>query len=49
MSVITGVKQMAINPKMPRINHPMNSLDCQSILVSNWEAGFAMGPSFQGH
>ena len=45
---IAAVVQMAINPKMPRINHPMNHLDCQSNLVSNWEASFAMGSSSQG-
>ena len=37
--------QMAINLKMPRINHPMNRLDCQSNLVSSQEASPAMGPS----
>ena len=40
---------MAINPKMPRINHLINHLDRQSNLVSNWEVSLAMGPSFQGH
>ena len=43
-----AVVQMAINPKMPRINHPVNHLDHQSNLVSNREASPAMGPFFQG-
>ena len=37
MSAIAAVVQMAINPKMPRINHPVNRLDCRSNLVSNQE------------
>ena len=48
MSAIAAVVQMAINPKMPRINHPMNRLDRWSHLVSSQEASPAMGPSFQG-
>ena len=48
MSVTAAVVQMAINPQMPRINHPMNCLDRRSNLVSNWEASLAMGPFFQG-
>ena len=43
-----AVVQMAINPKMPRINHPMNRLNHWSNLVSSREASPAMGPSFQG-
>ena len=42
-----AVVQMAINPKMPRINHLINRFDHQSNFVRNWEAS-AMGPSFQG-
>ena len=38
-----AVVQIAINPQMPRISHPMNHLDCQSSLVSNQEASSAMG------
>ena len=38
-----AVVQMAINPKMPRINHPMNFLDHWSNLVSNQQANPAMG------
>ena len=49
MSATAVVVQMAVNPKMPRINHLMNRLDRQSNLVNNWEASLAMGPSFQGH
>ena len=40
---------MAISPKMPRLSHPMNYLDCQNNLVSTREASPAMGPSSQGH
>ena len=46
--VMAAVVQIVINSQMPRISHPMNRLDHQSILVSNWEASPAMGPSFQG-
>ena len=48
MSVTVAVVQMAINPKMPRINHPVNHLDCQSNLVRSQEASPAMGPYSQG-
>ena len=48
MSVTAAVVQMAINPKMPRISHPMNHLDRRSNLVSNQEASPAMGASSQG-
>ena len=48
MSVTAAVVQMAIHPKMIRINHPVNCLDGRSNLVSDWEANPAMGPSFQG-
>ena len=48
MPATVAVVQMAINPKMPRINHPMNRLDHRSNLVSNWEASPAMGLSSQG-
>ena len=48
MRVTAAVVQMAINPKMPRINHPMNHLDSQSNLVSSQEASPTMGPSSQG-
>ena len=48
MSATVIVVQIAINPQMPRINHPMNCLDHRSDLVSSWEANPAMGPSFQG-
>ena len=48
MSATAVVVQMAVNPKMPRINHLMNCLDRQSNLVSNWKVSLAMGPSFQG-
>ena len=30
MPATAAVVQMAINPKMPRINHPVNHLDHQS-------------------
>ena len=36
---------MAINLKMPRISHPINCLDHQSNLLSNWEASPVIGPS----
>ena len=49
MSATVTIVQMAINPKMPRINHPMNHLDHRSNLVSRWEASHAMGPSSKGH
>ena len=49
MLATAAVVQMAINPQMPRISHPMNCLDGWSNLVSNLEANLAMGPSFQGH
>ena len=39
--------QIAINPQMPRISHPMNCLDHRSSLASNQEASPAMGPSSQ--
>ena len=42
-----AVVQIAIYPKMPRISHPMNCLDCWKSLVSNQEASPAMGPSSQ--
>ena len=48
MPATVAVVQMAINPKMPRISHPMNCLDHQSNLVSNREASPAMRPSSQG-
>ena len=40
--------QIAIDPKMSKISHPMNCLDHWSNLVSNQEASPAMGPSSQG-
>ena len=40
--------QIAINPKMPKISHPMNCLDCQSSLVSNQEAKSCYGTIFPG-
>ena len=49
MPQTAAVVQMAINPQIPRINHPVNRLDHQSNLVSNQEASPAMGPSSQGH
>ena len=49
MPVTAAVVQMAINPQIPRINHPVNRLDHQSNLVSNQEASLAMGSSSQGH
>ena len=49
MSATTAVMQIAINSKMPRLNHPMNCLNHQSNLVSRWEASRAMGPSSKGH
>ena len=45
MPATAAVVQIAINPQMPRISHPMNGLDHQSNLVSNREASPAMGPS----
>ena len=48
MPATVAVVQMAINPQMPRISHPMNCLDHQSNLVSNREASPAMRPSSQG-
>ena len=48
MPVTAAVVQIAINPKMRRIRHPMNHLGHQSSLVSNLEASPAMGPSSQG-
>ena len=48
MPATEAVVQMAINPKMPRISHPMNCLDRRSNLVSNQEASPAMGPFSQG-
>ena len=48
MPPTAAVVQMAINPKMPRINHPMNHLDHRSNLVSSREASPAIGPSFHG-
>ena len=48
MPVTAAVVQIAINPKMPKISHPMNRLDHRSSLVSNHEASPAMGPSSQG-
>lgn len=47
MPVMAAVVQIAINPKMPKISHPMNRLDRRSNLVSNSEASPAMGPSSQ--
>ena len=49
MPVTAAVVQIAINPKMSRISHPMNRLDPWSSLVRNREASPAMGPSSQGH
>ena len=48
MLATAAVVQVAINPNVPRINHPMNRLDHRSNLVSNWEASPAMGLSSQG-
>ena len=48
MPATAAVGQMAINPNMPRINHPMNCLDHWSNLVSNQQASPAMGLSSQG-
>ena len=48
MPATAAVVQMAINLQIPRINHPVNRLDHQSNLVSNWEASPALGPSSQG-
>ena len=49
MPATAAVVQIAINPKMSRISHPMNGLDRWSSLVRNREASPAMGPSSQGH
>ena len=49
MLATAAAVQMAINPKMPRISHPMNCLDGWSNLVSNQEASLAMGTFSQGH
>ena len=43
-----AVVQIAINPKMPRVSHPMIRLDHWSSLVSSLEASPAMGPFSQG-
>ena len=48
MPVTAAVVQIAINPKMRRISHPMNRLGHQSSLVSNQEASPVMGPFSQG-
>ena len=48
MPETVAVVQMAVNPQVPRISHPMNRLDHQSNLVSNGDASPAMGPSSQG-
>ena len=48
MPVTAAVGQMTINPQMPRINHPLNSLDCHRNLVSNQQTSPTMGPSPQG-
>ena len=48
MPVMAAVVQIPINPKMPRISHPMNRLDHRSNLVSNWKASPVMEPCFQG-
>ena len=44
-----AVVQIAVNPKMPRISHPMNRLDLRSSIVSIREASPAIGPSSQGY
>ena len=49
MPVMAAVVQIGINPKMPRISHPMNRLDHRSSLVSYQKASPAMGPSSQCH
>ena len=46
--VMASVLQIAINPQMPKIRHPMNHLDRWSNLLSNREVSPAMGPSSQG-
>ena len=46
--VTAAVVQIAVNPQMPRISHPMNRLDHRSSFVSIREASPAMGPSSQG-
>ena len=43
MPVTAAVVQIAIDPKMPKISHPMTRLDCRSNLVSNLGASPAMG------
>ena len=48
MPATAAVVQIAVNPQMPKISHPMNRLDRLSNLVSNREASPAMGPSSQG-
>ena len=48
MSAIAAVMQIAINPKMPKIRHPMNRLDRQSNLASNREASPPTGSPSQG-
>ena len=45
---MAAVVQIVINPKMPKISHPMNRLDHRSNLVTNREASLAMRPSSQG-
>ena len=44
---MAAVVQTAINPKTPQISHPMNCLDHQNNLVSNWEASLGVGPFFR--
>ena len=46
--VMAAVVQIAINPQMPKISHPVNHLYCWSNLLSNWEASPSMGSSSQG-
>ena len=48
MPATAAVVQIALNPKMPRISHPMNRLDHRSNLVSNRKASPVMEPCFQG-
>ena len=48
MLVMAAMVQIAINPQILKISHPMNRLDRRSNLVSNREASQAMGPSSQG-
>ena len=47
MPETVAVVQMAVNPQVPRISHPMNRLDHWSNLVTNREASPSMGPSSQ--